>query len=40
MSAQESPTAGPDGHPAVAAYKAVLREVLEKRPSGMRRRLA
>jgi hypothetical protein len=40
MSAQESHSPGPDGHPAVAAYKAVLREVLDKRPSGMRRRLA
>lgn len=30
----------PDADDGVAAYKAVLREVLERRPSGMRQRLA
>lgn len=40
MSAQDPAAPGPDIHPAVAAYKTVLREVLDKRPSGMRRRLA
>ena len=40
---EPSPDAGPAVaafNPAVTAYKSILREVLERRPSGMRRRLA
>jgi hypothetical protein len=36
----QQPVAADDVPAGVAAYKAVLREVLERRPSGMRRRLA
>src|ERR1700756_1455270 len=37
MSAQATPESSQD---LIAAYKAILRDVLDKRPSGMRQRLA